>query len=517
MNISSFSSPSPGWDLRRALHVSINNVSARSTTALFWGVGGAVGKVAGQLLVQITLARILGPETFGQFAVMLAVLSLGGALADCGFGAALIQKKEISSADISLALGWSLTIAVVIALIVSLMAPFMANQFGDDSLAWMFTVSAFLIIPQAMGNLSTNLLQRDLHMKSIQIIHVFAYTVCFGGVATTLAILGWGGWSLIIAYAVQTVFKVVATYSICRHTLRPRLKGDRALIHFGLKSLANDLTNWSMDNLDRFLIGKFWGLYSLGLYSVAFNLSKAPLGILIYTVQNIAFASAARLHGNLAAVRKGFQVVLAAMALATLPLFAIVAFESATVLHIVYGSKWIKAAPYMTALAASIPLISLGSITAAVLRGTGAIGIELRVQVMTAVVFFSGLVILSGLSLAVAIWIVPAAYLVRLLLLLAMVRDRLELRVLDMLSPFRGAVVLAATGVSVTVLVHGLPQVTTIGMGVLPLLAGCCASVLLLAARFTWFLGAPLSAMIREKFSTGRLGSVIAWLERSKH
>ncbi|MDP1864103.1 MAG: oligosaccharide flippase family protein [Thiobacillus sp.] len=494
-----------------------DSISSRSTTALFWGAGGAVGKIAGQLLVQITLARILGPETFGQFAVVLSILSLGGVLADCGFGAALIQKKEISTADVSLALGWSLTIAVVIALVISLMAPFLANQFGDDSLVWMFTVSAFLIIPQAMGNLSTNLLQRDLHMKSIQIIHVFAYTVCFGGVATTLAILGWGGWSLIIAYAVQTVFKVVATYSICRHTLRPRLKGDLALIHFGLKSLANDLTNWSIDNLDRFLIGKFWGLYSLGLYSVAFNLSRAPLGVMIFAVQNIAFASAARLHGNLAAVRKGFKVVMAAMALVTLPLFAIVAFESEVVLHIVYGAKWIKAAPYMAALALSIPLISLGSITAAILRGTGAIGTELRVQVVTAIVFFSGFVMLSGLSLTVAVWVVPAAYLVRLLLLLALIRSRLELRIVDMLAPFRGALVLAVAGVCAAALVHGSPQATSIGMGVLPLLAGCCAIVLLLTFRYTWFLGAPLAAMAREKLSAGRLGPVIGWLERGKN
>ncbi len=494
-----------------------DSISSQSTKALYWGAGGAVGKVAGQLLVQITLARLLGPEVFGQFAVVLSVLSLGGALADCGFGAALIQKKEISSADVSLALGWSMTIAILIALVISLMAPFMAKQLGDNSLVWMFTASAFLIIPQAMGNLSTNLLQRDLHMKSIQIIHVIAYTVFFGGVATTLAVLGWGGWSLIIAYAVQTVFKVVATYSICRHTLRPRLKGDRALIHFGLKSLANDLTNWSIDNLDRFLIGKFWGLHSLGLYSVAFNLSKAPLGVIIYAVQNIAFASAARLQGNIAAVRKGLQVVLAAMALATLPLFAVIAFESETVLHIVYGAKWIKAAPYMAALALAVPLISLGSITASILRGTGAIGTELRVQVVTAVVFFSGFVMLSGVSLTVAVWVVPAAYLIRLMLLMGAIRDRLELRITEILAPFRGALVLAAAGVSVAGLVHGSPQSVAIGMGVLPLLAGCCAIVLLFAYRFNWFLSAPLAAMVQAKFSSGRLGPVIAWLGGGKN
>jgi len=77
--------------------------------------------------------------------------------------------------------------------------------------------------------------------------------------------------------------------------------------------------------------------------------------------------------------------------------------------------------------------------------------------------------------------------------------------------------VLTAVGVCVTALAHGLPQVTAIGMGVLPLLAGCSVIVLLFASRFAWFLGAPLAAMVRAKFSTGRLGPAIAWLERGKN
>ena len=139
--------------------------------------------------------------------------------------------------------------------------------------------------------------------------------------------MGWGVWSLVVGFAAQVIFSLVATYSISRHTLRPRLSGDRALIYFGLKSLANELTAWSMDSLDRFLVGKFWGVFSLGLYSVAFNLSRAPSALLIYVAQSIAFASSSRLQGNLPAVRKGFLVVMTAIALATLPAFSIIAFD----------------------------------------------------------------------------------------------------------------------------------------------------------------------------------------------
>ena len=81
--------------MHRSLHVSSDSVSSRSTIALLWGVGGSVGKIAGQLLVQITLARILDPVAFGQYAAVLAVVGLGYILADAGFGSALVQKEKL--------------------------------------------------------------------------------------------------------------------------------------------------------------------------------------------------------------------------------------------------------------------------------------------------------------------------------------------------------------------------------------------------------------------------------------
>lgn len=496
--------------------MSTDSISSRSTRAFFWVTGGAVGKVAGQLLVQITLARLLDPVAFGQYAAVLVVYGLGYVLADGGFGSALIQKKEIHSDDVSLALGWSLMFASVIVLLIILLAPLLAHQFGDASLEPLFRVSAILIPFQIVSNLSNSLLRRDLHMKGIQIIQLISYTVCFGGVAIVFAIMGWGAWSLVAGFAAQTIFSLVATYSISRHTLRPRLRGDRTLIHFGLKTMAIDLANWSMGSIDRFLIGKFWGVYSLGLYSVAYNLSRSPAVLLVSASQSIAFASAARLHDNLGAVRKGFLVVLAAIALATIPMFSLAAFESETVLNIVYGTKWIKAAPYMTALAVSIPLFSMGSITAAILRGTGGVGTELRIQLVAGAVLFSSFLILHDVSLDVAVWSVPLAYLVQFLLLLAVVRGRLELRVADMLHSFRGALVLSTAGLCVAALIHDSPQAASIGMGVMPILAGCCAILLLLVFRFTWLLGEPLAALVRAKFSTGRLGTAIVWLEKGK-
>ncbi|WP_205421356.1 oligosaccharide flippase family protein [Dechloromonas sp. HYN0024] len=156
--------------------MSSDSVSSRSAIALLWGTGGAIGKIAGQLVVQITLARILDPVAFGQYAAVLTVVGLGYILADAGFGSALVQKEKLDSTDVSLALGWSLVFAGIVAFLMIALAPVLAHQFGDASLEPLFIVCAILIPFQIILNLSSSLLRRDLHMRGLQIIQVISYT-----------------------------------------------------------------------------------------------------------------------------------------------------------------------------------------------------------------------------------------------------------------------------------------------------------------------------------------------------
>ena len=60
-------------------------LAQRTVTALLWTYGGAVGRVLSQLVVQLLLARFLGPEAFGQAAAALLVHGLGWIFAEAGF------------------------------------------------------------------------------------------------------------------------------------------------------------------------------------------------------------------------------------------------------------------------------------------------------------------------------------------------------------------------------------------------------------------------------------------------
>lgn len=463
-----------------------------------WSLGGAVGKMGAQLAVQIVLARLLDPLVFGQYTAVFVVVGLAYILADAGFGSALVQKKTLLSQDVGLALGWSLLFGATLAALIAVGSPFLANQFEDATLAPVFAVCALWVPLMALSNISSSLLRRDFLWKEIQVISLAGYTVFYGGIAIVGAVRGWGVWSLVAGFSAQVLFTVYATYRVSRHTLRPRLRGDPALIRFGLKSLATDSASWSMDNLDRLLVGKFWGLQPLGLYSVAYNLSKAPTGVLISAGQGVAFAGAARLQEDIAYLRDKFGLALTAVAFLTLPSFMLVAVESSAVLQLVYGTKWLAAAPYMTALALAIPWIALGMLTGGVLRGLGHVGPQMRIQLMATALLVGGLVALSGFPLRVAVWVVPCAYLARFAALALVLCRHIAMPRREVVAAVAGAVLLGFVGMAAACWARARLGVA----GLWPFLIGGGCMVVVLAVFGRRLLGERLTVAVQTRVLT---------------
>lgn len=480
-------------------------ITSRSLKALAWGAGGGAGRVLAQLAVQVTLARLLDPVVFGQYAAVFVVIGLGYILADGGFGSALMQKKELTEEDVAQALGWCLLLGLTVALGVGMAAPFLAAQFGDPALVPVFRLCAVWVPLLAVTNIPTSLLRRDLHLKATQIIQLLAYTVGFGGVAALCALEGLGVWSLVAGFFAQTLLTLGATFYVRRHTLRPRLRGDRQLVTFGAKSLVTDVAGWSMDNIDRLLVGKFWGMAPLGLYSVSYNLSKAPVGFFMAAAQGVAFAATARLQDDLADLRDKVRHSLTIVCLLTIPLFALVALQSTAVLGLVYGHKWLAAAPYMSALAVAIPCLSLGMLTGGVLRGLGHVGQQMRIQMMAVAVLVAGFVLLRDAPLSVAVWLVPAAYLLRLAALLHAVCSRIGLPLRDVARSAGGAIALGALGGTVSLALGKLAPGGDWAMQLLPLMAGGMAMLAALGVFGRWLLGAQLSGVLQQAVR-GRLG-----------
>jgi len=420
-----------------------SDLARRSLQAVIWSYLGGGGKIVAQLLIQILLARMLGPAVFGQYAAVLVVIGFGWLFADSGFGAALVQKKVLSDDDVGYALGWVLLLSLVSGLVVSVLSPLIAQAMGEPDLSKPLMACGPIIVLQALSNLSASLMRRNLDMKRSQIIQLAAYILGFGLVAIVLADLGAGVWSLVVGFLVQTLIVLIFSYAVVRHTLIPRLRGDAELRSFGFGVLGTNLANWSIDNLDRFLIGRQWGIAALGSYAAASNLSRVPTSLLVASVQSVVFSSASRVQDEPEKLRRGYIAIASLTALLTLPLTMGLALKAEFIIHLLYGDRWNEAGTLFAAFCVALPSYVLLSVTGPTLWAIGAVGRELRVQVITAIVLLVGLLLLSGYPLAEAVWLLPCLYLMRFVLVYIALASRINLPLKEFLQGMFGGFILA--------------------------------------------------------------------------
>ncbi len=408
MNNSSWRSASNGKENKPS-----ESLSDRSLAALKWNYAGVAVKVMSQLIIGVILARLLGPEPFGLYGVTLLVTGVGGIVVEMGLGSALVQKKVITKQDIRAVFTQLMLTGLVVASLIMLGAKWLAELFNDERLESVLIGGAFFLIFHSLGIVSTSLLSRNFELKSVQVGLVVSYLIGFLGIGVTMALLGFGIWSLIAAYVSQSFIYSLMMYLKERHPVKPLFRTDPSYMrNFGHRVVLTNFSNWTIENMDNFLVGKLFGMNALGLYSIAYNLVRTPANHLMVTLQGVLFSASARAQENDEGLRRAYLATLGAVTLVTFPAFAGAASVSATVIEALYGEKWIDAAPLFLplALAMTFHVAMTGSV---ILWAKDLVGRELKVQFWIAVVLLLVLLVASTLSLVALAWGVFLVYFLR--------------------------------------------------------------------------------------------------------
>lgn len=433
-------------------------LAQRSLSALVWSYAGAGARAITQLVIQVLLARQLGPEAFGQATAALFVLGLGWLFAEGGVGAALVQRPQVSEADISFALGWLLSLSLLTGGLVVLAAKPLAELLGNGTLAPLILACGLLIPLQALSNLPSSLMRRQFDMKRLQLIHLGGYMVGYGVVGLWMASAGWGAWSLVAAFGAHSLLSFIGSYACVRHTLRPRLRGDAALRGFGVAVVGTNLANWAIENLDRLVVNRYWGATALGEFTAASNLSRAPANLLMASAQSVTLAAASRVQDEPQRVIRGYLAVSALVWLVSAPTFVWLALNAEAVVHLLYGERWQQAGPLFAAFCVGLPFYALLSVTGPTLWAVGAVHSELKSQIVIAACTLAGFLALIGTPLRWVVWLVPALGLLRLLLVYRSLARRIELGTARSLAALTGGSLLA----SLTALAWALTAATSL-------------------------------------------------------
>ena len=142
------------------------DLHAKAVRAGAWSLIEAICVRGLQFIVGIVLARLLLPEQFGLIGMLSIFIAVAQAFLDSGFGAALIQKSEISEKDRNSIFNFNIVIGLFVAGCLGSIAPLVADFYQQPLLAPLLRAMSLVLIVDAFGLVQAVLLTRAIDFKT---------------------------------------------------------------------------------------------------------------------------------------------------------------------------------------------------------------------------------------------------------------------------------------------------------------------------------------------------------------
>ncbi len=244
----------------------------------------------------ITMARILAPSDFGLVAMALPAYALATLISGMGIGQAVIQRKDLTHAELSNLYWCYLGVVFVTGLLTIASAPLISGFYDVAEVADLVVAYGLLLILSGTGGLHQLVLLRRLRF-----IHRGAISVCALVVGITAGLIYaqfWPSfWALFVMEAASTITGVILSWIFSGwvpgwYDRSVRVGG---MLRFGINIAVARLMNFVTDNADTILIAKTWGQTALGFYDRAFKLVLAPTGRTTGAIASVAQTILSRL------------------------------------------------------------------------------------------------------------------------------------------------------------------------------------------------------------------------------
>ena len=351
------------------------------------------------------LARILTPEDFGFISMVTAVTAIAERFKDLGLSTATVQKKNITEEQVSQLFWINVVTAFGITILISAMSFLIARLFREERLIYIAIAIATGFLWSGVTIQHQAILQRQMKYAAIGGIQMGS-TVMSVGIATILAVEGYGYWALVWREVLRNVFIALGTWMWCPWTPalpRKHVSIDH-LIKFGRDITGFNVVVFLTANIDQILIGRVYGATQLGIYRQAYQLIFWPVMQLMVPLSRVAEPTLSFLQDNGERYRNFYQKLLATVTFVMMPLILFSVIYSHEIVVVVLGDKWIEAAPIFRILALAAFIAPASDTTGLLLVTCGKTKRYLNLGLVT------GLVLLLAFSIGIHWGAVGVAY-----------------------------------------------------------------------------------------------------------
>jgi len=335
------------------------------------------------LVISIILARLLGPESFGQIAIMMVFINISLILIEGGLNVALVQSKEIDDRDYSTVFYISLVLSAVLIGILHILAPLLARLYHSPEITEPLRAYAFALIPLSFNSIQIARMQREMRFKELMVCNLLA-CVGAGIVGIWLAMEGFGLWGLLAYYVAQIIISGAAMFLCVRWLPRSPFSMDsaRRLYRYGIRILGTSLITVLYSDLRPIIIGKKFSTQQLGYYDRGQRFSTTVSVNLENAVQSVIFPVLSRVQDQPERFCAMLRKTRTLAAFVTFPLLLGMASVAEPMVKLLLTEEWLPCIIFIQLLCVAESQLPITSANLAAIKATGRSDLLLKLSVV---------------------------------------------------------------------------------------------------------------------------------------
>lgn len=329
---------------------------------LWGGLNNGAVQVLGALF-GIFLLRLLSPSDYGKIAMLTVFANLASTLQESGFMAALCNLKNPTHRDYNAVFWFNIMMGGSLYLLLYLCAPLIADFYHDADLLWLSRYMFLGFFITSFGTVQRAWLFRNMMNKQTCIIAIVSLVVS-NVVGILMAWLGYAFWGLATQSLLFVSCMVLMNwyYSPWRPSLHIDLRPAWQMFGFSSRLLLTNVVNTLSSNAFSFLLGKFYGAHSAGVYGNARKWDDMCSSSINGMLTGVAQPVMAQVRDNRDRSRQVFRKMLRFVSFVSFPCMFGIGLISREFLLIFTGPKWEESAYLLSLLSiygAVFPLLTL--------------------------------------------------------------------------------------------------------------------------------------------------------------
>ena len=339
---------------------------------VFWT---AVKKYSGaviQLAITAVLSRLLTPQDFGIVAIASVSLNLLSRFSGLGIGSAIIFRQDLSKENLESIFSISVYAGIILAALLFCLAHPIAKFYGNESLVLICGILSVNLLFATWNTIPGALMLKNKRFMFIA-WRTLVLQIISGGAAIIAAFKGMGMYALLIPPVFTGCMVLLINYRQypIRFHWRPGMAGFRKIRSFSLFQCLFNIPIYLLRNLDKLVIGKYFGVAELGYYSKAYNLMLLPMQNIVYVVSPVLLPVLAPFQYDYRNLADKSNKIVRIFVIIGFPLSVFFYHTAGDIVSIVYGDGWAPTIPVFRMLALSLPFQMSWSVTASLFQAAG--------------------------------------------------------------------------------------------------------------------------------------------------